>query len=269
MIKNNGIEFSGYLSYLSILSIFPFTFILISTVSILDNTESGARFIKDFFSIMPTYLLDILKPQIDNLLSGPPSNLFSIAFIGAIWTASSFVESLKQIFNNIYKIEDQPSFILSRAFSIIQFILAILAILLTMTAFIILPKIFKFFELNYGIKVPYLGNEFMRFFFFSVIMIWIISSVFYSLTHKKISFLSTIPGAFVSLIIWYISAEVLSYYVNNFHQINATYGSIASIIIVLFFFYVVNFSLLYGAEINYLLLKHKYRALSLTKPIKP
>jgi len=126
-----------------------------------------------------------------------------------------------------------------------------------MLVFIILPKILKYLELNFGVIVPYIGTEISRFVFFVSIMIFIISSVFYTLTSKKISFFSTIPGAIISLLIWYISAEILGYYVNNFHQINATYGSLASIIIVLFFFYVVNFALLYGAEINYYILSKK------------
>jgi membrane protein len=255
LIDNYGIEFSGYLAYLNILSIFPFLFILISTISIIDQTKSGIVFINYFFSIMPPYLIDILRPQINDLLSGPPSSLLSFAFLGAIWTASSSVEALRQIFNKIYSVKSPPNIIAGRIKSIFQFISAILAILLSMIIFLLIPQIFTLVEKHLYIPMPNLGSPIFRYTIVSCIIILSISSLYYGLTNRVLKFIQVLPGSIVAFVIWYLSSQALSFYITNFHQVSITYGSVATIIITLIFFYIINLALLFGAEINYQLLK--------------
>lgn len=257
LIQNNGIEFSGYLAYLNIFSIFPFIFILVTILAVLGATKSGTLVIEEVYNFSPPYLIEIIKPHITELLAGPPSSLLNFVFIGAIWTSSSSVESLKQIFNQIYNVENPPHFIMSRIKSIIQFICAILIILLSMTVFVILPLIFIYLENHFSLQLPDIGTPLFRNLSISIIMISVIAGIYYSLTNKKLSFLTTVPGAGVSFIIWYISAKCLTFYVNNFNQLNITYGSLATLIIVMLFFYIINFALLYGAEINFQILKKK------------
>lgn len=257
LMKNNGVEMAGYLAYLNIFSIFPFIFILMTMVSFVGESHTGVVLINKIFELTPPYVIQLLKPYIDDLLSGPTLGLFNFIFIGAIWTASSSVASLKQIFNKIYNVKDPPNYLLTRIKSIIQFISAVIIILAAMLIFIILPAILRYIEAKFHLKMPEAGNPFFRYLAITTIVILVISAIYNNLTNKKLSLKSTVPGAFVAFIIWYVSANALTFYTTNFGQLNVTYGSLATIIIVLIFFYLINLALLYGAEFNYQLSKQR------------
>lgn len=251
LTENNGIEMAGYLAYLNIFSIFPFIFILMTMVSFIGESHTGVDFTNKILALTPSYLIEILKPHIDALLSGPPLGLFNFIFIGAIWTASSSVASLKQMFNKIYAVKDPPNYLFTRIRSILQFISAVIIILAAMLVFIILPAILKYIETKFHLKAPEIGHPIFRYLAITIVVILVISAIYNNLTNKKLSFRSTVPGAFIAFIIWYVSAKALTFYTTNFNQLNITYGSLATVIIVLIFFYLINFALLYGAEFNY------------------
>lgn len=57
-------------------------------------------------------------------------------------------------------------------------------------------------------------------------------------------------GAGIATVLWLGGSWAFSYYVNNFGNYNATYGSIAAVVVVLLWFLLTIFSILLGAEIN-------------------
>ncbi len=252
MSKNHGIELSGWLAYLNIFSIFPFLFILVSSISFFVDSASGEQYMNELFSIMPAYLVKISKPHIEDILNGPKVSLLSFVFLGAIWTASSSVESLKQIFNKIFDVKDPPNFFFSRIRSIIQFLSAIFIIITLLLFLVLLPSIDNFIREKILFQVVNYNYSLLRLFFLFVILILVLTGIYCSLTNKKLKFKNVIPGSAVACVIWFLSAKILNLYIRHFFsQFSLTYGSLATIIIVLIFFYIVNFALLYGAEINY------------------
>lgn len=57
-------------------------------------------------------------------------------------------------------------------------------------------------------------------------------------------------GAGIATVLWLIGSLLFSYYVNNFGNYGETYGSFASVIILMLWFFLTAFVLLLGAEIN-------------------
>ena len=58
------------------------------------------------------------------------------------------------------------------------------------------------------------------------------------------------PGAVTATSLWIVSSLGFSYYVRNFGNYDATYGSISAVVILLFWLFITNFIILLGAEIN-------------------
>lgn len=57
-------------------------------------------------------------------------------------------------------------------------------------------------------------------------------------------------GSALATILWIGGSLVFSYYVDNFGNYNATYGSLAAVVILLFWLYLSSFVILIGAEFN-------------------
>ena len=58
------------------------------------------------------------------------------------------------------------------------------------------------------------------------------------------------PGSVVALVVWLAMSAGLRYYVSNFGNYNATYGSIGAVIVLMLLLYLSAAMLLIGAEVN-------------------
>ncbi|MFZ8865201.1 MAG: YihY/virulence factor BrkB family protein [Rickettsiales bacterium] len=258
-IKHDGIEHAGYLSFLAILSIFPFLVFLISLLGLFGETKLGVEFVNILYGNIPTEVTSALKPRIDEIISGPPQSLLTIAILGAIWTSSSTVEGLRTIFNRAYRVSTPPAYIWRRLTSILQFILITFLIISAMFIIVITPIIFtNFFAFNQLSYLYELLDKALKLrLIFSVIIIFsAISFIYYVIPNVKQNLINIFPGASIVTLLWSIIGSIFSFYLQNFDQVNLIYGSLASFIIALLFFYIIAMILIFGAEFNYALEKN-------------
>ncbi|MDG7055984.1 MAG: YihY/virulence factor BrkB family protein [Wolbachia endosymbiont of Meromenopon meropis] len=243
-INDDGIEHAGYLSFLMILSIFPFLIVLIALASIfanfLDQYKIGWTFIIDH---MPQDILASLMPRIKEIISGPPQSLLTLAVVSAIWTASSTIEGLRIILNKAYKVSVSPPYVLRRVLSILQFLVITLIMTLTIVLFTLVPMIINFSSsiLSY---TKYLLIEFVLFI--------VISWLYFILPNIKQNMSDVFPGSCVVVILWTVSASAFKQYLKaSFTQLDLIYGSLGGIVISLLFFYIESLIFIYGAKFNF------------------
>jgi len=58
------------------------------------------------------------------------------------------------------------------------------------------------------------------------------------------------PGGAVAVVLWVLVSLAFAAYVANFGAYNATYGSIAAVIVFLVWLWLTNLAILFGAELN-------------------
>ena len=61
------------------------------------------------------------------------------------------------------------------------------------------------------------------------------------------------PGSVMATLVWLLATFAFSYYVHRFGNYNATYGSLAAIVIFLTWLHLTSYIILIGAELNYVL----------------
>ncbi|AVP87477.1 ribonuclease BN [Candidatus Phycorickettsia trachydisci] len=198
----------------------------------------------------------------------PPQQLMTLAIIGGVWTASSFVEALRTILNRIYKIHSPPHYIFRRTLSIIQFLFIVIFLFLGMMILVVLPIVLNnLFNLSMSVNhdlsrsVIHALNK-MSFIWIYVrsILVYVFlflssSTLYYIIPNVKIKFKEVLPGASLVVVLWAISGRIFSKYITYYSQLDLVYGSLANIIITMIFFYVNNIIFIYGAEFNYHLSK--------------
>jgi membrane protein len=139
MIDHDGVEHSGYMSFMLLVSIFPFFIFILAFTSFLGASELGEKFVVLALENMPEHSIESIKLRINELMSAPPQGLLTLAIVGMIWTSSSFVECLRTILNRVYEIKSPPSYILRRLLSILQFLIISSGISFAMLLLIIIP----------------------------------------------------------------------------------------------------------------------------------
>jgi len=252
-IKNDGIEHSGYIAFLSMLSFFPFVIFFTFILGLIGQTAIGIYSTKLILSSLPTDMSAIINPIIQEITSNPSFSVLSIAFLSIIWTASSFVEGLRTILNKIYRVENKPHYILRRILSILEFFMITFVIISAVFGLIILPQIIqKINSILVGsvYSTPILWIKIRGFATYSILF-FMISLIYYLIPNKKQKIDFIFPGAFITLTGWVISGKLFTLYLKNFNQFNIIYGSLGGVVITLIFFYIISAILVYGAEFNY------------------
>ena len=254
MIDHDGIEHSGYMSFMVLLSIFPFFIFILAFTGFFGASELGEKFIQLALENMPEQSIDSIRNRIKELMTSPPQGLLTLAIIGSIWTSSSFVECLRTILNRVYEIKSPPNYFFRRMLSIAQFLVISTMISLAMLLLIIIPiglqKLPSFMNMIEDYKTIL---NFSRYFLIFLSLFITVCSLYYLIPNIKLKFSEVIPGAFLTVLFWILSGYLLSTYIVYYNQLNIIYGSLGSIIVTLICFYIVNMIFILGAEFNYLM----------------
>jgi len=254
MVDHDGIEHSGYMSFMVLVSIFPFFIFILAVTSFFGASEVGEKLIDLALENMPSQSIDSIRSRIKELTTTPPQELLNLAIIGSLWTASSFVECLRTILNRVYEITSPPNYLSRRLLSIVQFIAISTMICLAILLLIIIPigiqKMPSVMSIIDDYKTVF---DFSRYVLIFLSLFLTVCSLYYIIPNAKLKFIEVVPGAFLTVVLWILSGYLLSKYIVYYNQLNVIYGSLGSIIVTLIFFYIVNMIFILGAEFNYLM----------------
>ncbi len=254
IIRHDGVEHAGYLSFLGLLALFPFLVLIVVFAGWLGEGELGTQFVELLFSHMPPEAIAAVKPRIEEISSGPPSGLLTISILGAIWTSSSLVEGMRTVLNRAYRVSTPPAYIFRRVTSILQLLVFTLVIIIGMFLLVFAPLVIG--QLEEMVGLDFLAQEQLDlgnliFSFSTVSMFLMVANLYYILPNIRQTIIDVVPGAIITVSLWTTSAALFSYYLSTFDQMSLIYGSLGGIIATLIFFYMVNVIFIYGAELNY------------------
>ena len=269
MLHHDGVEQAGYLSFMILLTFFPFLVFFVAILGAIGEGKIGNEFIQMIIDNAPQRAVEAILPRIKEITSGPPIGLFTVVLAGTVWTSSSIVEGIRTVLNRAYHVHSVPNFFFRRLTSIGQILLLTIILIVAMLGLVILPPIINqvyglFFTVNtitnqqqtealQGLAFLNGPFAFFRYIFAFLILIGFISTIYYVLPNVKQKWRYTLPGALITCIGWALAANLFTYYLLHFAKFNVVYGSLGSIIAFLLFFYIINMIFIYGAEFNYLM----------------
>ena len=264
LINHDGVEHAGYMSFLTILSLFPFLVFITALTGFIGNSNIGTELINVIASSLPGDLTQALIPRINEIKDGPPASLLTISVLGTVWTASSSFEGFRTILNRVYHVKTMPSYIFRRVRSIVEFFLMSIFLIIGTIILVSIPYIIDYLKVitvdHSSLKAIFLEIEKIQFYFTGVLRgIYIfcvlfvsLMFVYYQIPNIKIRFWELIPGTIIVIAAWSLCAEILQEYLSLFGQVNIIYGSLGGIIAALLFFFFIHLILIWGAEFNYL-----------------
>jgi len=257
-VHNDGIEHAGYLAFLGLLALFPFLVLLVSVVGLIGQGESGAVFISSILQNLPGNITIALKPRIEEILSGPPQGLVTISIIGALWTSSSAVEGLRTVLNKAYRVDTPPTYLFRRMLSIFQVMFFAMILIGVMFTQVFIPLIFHHLAdiMGFAWLLEYQDSWWnLSMFVIPLTLFVVVSFLYFLLPNIKQKLISVLPGAAVATAMLIGITYILTLYLSKFSQINLIYGSLGGIIAALVFAYICNVIFIFGAELNYQIVK--------------
>lgn len=249
---HGGYESATYLAFSIIFAIFPFMIFFTLLIGYFGQTEIGIKLIDILGKSLPNDINNTLLPVIDNVINGSKIGIVSIATLTLIWSASSLVQGLKNILDKAFRIKANRPYLLGRLISVFKFLLMTILIILAIFFTIIFPKILFF--INRFIPIEYNPDSILiilKPILVDLFMFLFIISIYYLIPSKINKLKDIIWGSLLTLVGWSISLKILTFYLAKMAQFQVIYGSLAGIIITLFFFQIMAIILIFGAEFNY------------------
>lgn len=255
--NHNGFEYAGYLTFLLILSICPFLIILINlggklALVFMENEKIVGDYLHIMLSYIPENIIEFLKPRVYEIISGPSESLIKFSILSTIWTSSSIIEGMRTILNRANRVSFSVNYFYRRILSVLHFLVIICIMVVAIISINILPLIFHILHENQEFSFLHNFGHLMQF-LLNLLIIFVCTSCFYIIIPNiSVSFREVLPGTFFLFSFSVIITKLLTFYISNFYlQINLTYGSLAGIIIVMLFFYLLSIGFIFGAEFNH------------------
>lgn len=243
---------AAQLSFYFILAIFPFFIFSFSLLAYLPiSTEEVLRFLSQY---VPREALPVLETNLRSVLDVKRGELLSLGFIVTLWSSSNGSWAIMHALNRAYDVAEKRNFIHARLVSFfLTFSMAIaLAIALLLPVFGKWIGYWLFSLLGFTEAFLKVWSLLRWLISFAVILV-IFAYLYFVAPNKKLSLDEVWPGALFATLGWHLVSYLFSYYVSNFGNFSATYGSLGGIIILLFWFYLSGIILILGGEINALL----------------
>lgn len=239
------------LAYYFLLAVFPmllFLTALIGSFPINTSTSALLQYAKEF---LPADAFSILQRYLDNVVRGSGADILSLGIVGALWASSSGVTAIIDALNVAYDaVETRP-----------LWKVRLIGILLTigLASFVILAAVLVVYGgrlaewatnlLGFGIAFE-LAWKALQWPLAIAFMLLAIANIYYLCPDVEQEWRWITPGAVFAVVMWLIVSLAFKYYVANFGNYNAAYGSIGGVIVLMLWLYLSGIVILLGGEIN-------------------
>ena len=255
---HNGSVNAGYIAFSIIFAIFPFMIFFTMIIGAMGQTEIGIRFIQILKMSLPQEIFSTLLPIIDNVIHSSKAGILSIATFTLIWSASSLVSGLNIVLNQAYGIKIKKTYFSKRFICVVKFLIIINLIIIAIFSTIVLPKILNLINIiipiNYSPDNILIVLKPLLLIFFLLLTILMI---YYIIPSVQFKIKDIIWGSVFTLVGWMISLKAFTFYIEKMAKFQLIYGSLAGIIITLYFFQIMAMILIFGAELNYNIVKSR------------
>jgi membrane protein len=232
-------------------AIFPALLAALSIYGLFADPAQVAEQIQALTEYLPGQARDIIGEQLTRIADASGGALGWSAAIGilvALWSATKGVKALMTAFNITYDETEKRGFFKFNliAIGLTLFILVFGLVVLVIVA--VIPPVLS--ALNLGALTHWIVTLGRWPILFVLVMIILAFLYRFAPSRDKPRWSWATPGALLATVLWLIASLAFSIYVANFADYNATYGTLAAVVILLFWFYITAYVVLLGAEVN-------------------
>jgi len=253
----DGFIHAGNLAYLSMLALFPFFILGAALFALFGEASEREALIATILAATPPTVASTIEPVASDVINAREGWLLWVGAGIALWTVSSLIETVRDILRRAYGVTRDQPFWKYRLASIGIILVSVILLLTSLFAQVSIGTAQEviqtsFPQLSGAISVletsrliPATG------FFVSAFLL------FYTLTPSpyRTREFPKWPGALFITLWWLAVTDALPPLLRTFLTYNLTYGSLAGIMITLFFFWLVGLGIVIGAELNAALAK--------------
>jgi membrane protein len=241
---------AGVVFYM-LLALFPALTALVSLYGLIADPTGINAHVSLLVGVVPDDLVAIIREQVTHVAEAHTGSLSLGFLLGlglALWSTNGGMKAIIDSLNVVYDEREKRSFVrltlVSFAFTIGSFVFVFVAIAAVLVAPLILPwlgldKIDA--QLIAILRWPVL---------LVVVLVWLAILYRYGPSRTSAQWQWLSVGSVVAAMCWLAASALFSWYLSNFANYNATYGSLGAVIGLIMWFWLSVIVVLVGAELN-------------------
>lgn len=237
------------LSYFLLFSIFPLLMFLNSVLTWLNISLEN---INPILITLPESIRMLIVSYLDYIADLPTVSPMIVGIVLTLYFVSRAVRSMMRTVNNIYHIEIRRAPLSDISISLgitAGFLVSLIGSFILVVAGKALLRILP----NYlPIPLGALSQTHDLGFLLMLAIIFVFLLLFNRVVpNRNLRFAEVWPGALFSLVAWILISWAFSFYVDNLASYSVLYGSLAAIIVLMLWLYIVSMILLMGPQLNH------------------
>lgn len=251
-VYNDGFIHAGNLAYLALMTLFPFFIVAAAVLSLVGQSAETQRAVASFLSVLPPDVADLLRKPIADVLQARTGSLLWLGGLVGLWTVGSFVETIRDIFRRAYGTKSSQSLWRARLGLSLGIVASVVLALMSFLVQGVLTAAEQFIYRLLPFAQDVAGWLGLARFIPAAIMFGALYMLFYFVTPSKYRYSKNRkwPGALFTAAWWVSMTAALPFVLSQLGGYDLTYGSLAGVVVMLLFFYLIGLGLVFGAHLN-------------------
>jgi len=251
--EDNLTDWAAALTYYAILSIFPALIVLVSILGLAGDSATNAV-LDNISELGPGPAQDIISGAIKEIAasSSTAGIAFVLGLLASLWSASGYVGAFSRASNVIYEIEEGRPFWKLRPLQIGMTLILLLLVALSAIAVVISGPLASEVGKVFGVEGTAVTIfNIVKWPVIVLVLMTMLAILYYGAPNvRHPGFRWITPGGVLAVLLWILASAGFAFYVSSFSSYNATYGSLAGVIVFLIWLWISNIAVLLGAEMN-------------------
>jgi membrane protein len=252
--KDQCPDLAAALTYYAVLSLFPALLAIVSLIGLFgDPQKTTTALLEIVRGFAPAETANTLSGPVSELASAPAAGLTLVVGLAtALWSASGYVGAFGRAMNRIYEVDEGRPFVKLRGTMLIVTLLAVVIVTILAGMLVLSGPVAEAVGGLIGLSGAFLTVWNIAKWPVMVALIIVIIAVLYYATPnvKQPKFKWMSLGSGIALFVFLLASLGFGFYVGNFGNYNKTYGALGGVIVMLLWLWILNMSLLFGAEFD-------------------
>lgn len=248
---DNVFNGAAALAYYLMLAIFPMAIFLISLLPYLPIPDLEGAIMDLMHQVLPPNAAALFQGIVEDVTSQKRGGILTFGLLFTLWSASSGMYAIMQQLNITYDVTEERPFWKVRGTAVLLLliftILVIGAFALVILGGVIQDRLSSVFGES-GLLLAVFAS--LRWIVIALFLALGFASIYYfgPDVEQKFRFIS--PGSVIGVLLLVAASLGFRFYITNFGNYSATYGSIGAVIILMLWLYIAGLVILIGSEIN-------------------
>jgi membrane protein len=245
-LEDRGPHLAAMVAYYALLSLFPFLFLVLSTLGLAGQIDQSSALVKELERILPSESVHDLLNLVHSVQANA-GTFFVIGFVGIIWSTLGFYSALESMLNIVFRVNNR-GFVAGKWISFVLVLGSLAVLFSTLLISTVITGWLHRHESGMLTQsvIPYLfavGVSGVGSFLFLMV-------IYRVLTNVNLHRGDVWPGALFGTVLFQVSFQVVPYYLRRADVLIAL-RAFGGLVLLLVWLYLMANVIVLGAEINW------------------